>query len=53
MRECRTRSTLAWLAKAYAEHSAEIVTLKVSPAYDFLRGNPRFKRLLEGAGLGG
>ena len=29
--------TLAWLEKAYAEHSGELVTLKVSPAYDFLR----------------
>ena len=32
--------TLAWLEKAYAEHSGELVTLKVSPAYDFLRTDP-------------
>jgi hypothetical protein len=27
-----TAQTLAWLEKAYAEHSGELVTLKVSPA---------------------
>ena len=43
--------TLAWLEKAYAEHSGELVTLKVSPAYDFLRADPRFQRLLERVGL--
>jgi pentatricopeptide repeat protein len=43
--------TLAWLEKAYAEHSGELVTLKVSPAYDFLRADPRFQRLLEQVGL--
>jgi hypothetical protein len=46
------RSELAWLEKAYAEHSGELPALKVSPAYDFLRGDPRFKRLLDGVGLG-
>ncbi|HJX88491.1 MAG TPA: tetratricopeptide repeat protein, partial [Gemmatimonadales bacterium] len=43
--------TLAWLEKAYAEHSGELVTLNVSPAYDFLRADPRFQRLLERVGL--
>ncbi len=43
--------TLAWLEKAYAEHSGELVTLKVSPAYDFLRTDPRFQQLLERVGL--
>jgi adenylate cyclase len=47
-----TAQTLAWLEKAYAEHSAEMTTLKVSPAYDFLRADPRFQRLLERVGLG-
>jgi TolB-like protein/DNA-binding winged helix-turn-helix (wHTH) protein/tetratricopeptide (TPR) repeat protein len=47
-----TAQTLAWLEKAYAEHSGELVTLKVNPAYDFLRGEPRFQRLLERVGLG-
>ena len=48
-----TAETLAWLEKAYAERSGELVSLKVSPAYDFLRGNARFQRLLERVGLGG
>ena len=43
--------TLAWLEKAYGEHSGELVSLKVSPAYDFLRTDPRFQRLLEQVGL--
>jgi tetratricopeptide (TPR) repeat protein len=47
-----TAQTLAWLEKAYAEHSGELVALKVSPAYDFLRGEPRFQRLLERVGFG-
>jgi TolB-like protein/DNA-binding winged helix-turn-helix (wHTH) protein/Flp pilus assembly protein TadD len=47
-----TAQTLAWLEKAYAEHSGELVALKVSPAYDFLREDPRFQRLLERVGLG-
>ena len=47
-----TAQTLAWLEKAYAEHSGEMVSLKVSPAYDFLREDPRFKRLLGRVGLG-
>lgn len=47
-----TAQTLAWLEKAYAEHSGELPALKVSPAYDFLRGDARFQRLLERVGLG-
>ena len=47
-----TAQTLAWLEKAYGERSGELVTLKVSPAYDFLRGDPRFDRLLQRVGLG-
>jgi hypothetical protein len=47
-----TAQTLAWLEKAYAEHSGEMVALKVSPAYDFLRGEPRFHSLLQRVGLG-
>lgn len=46
-----TARTLAALEQAAAEHSGELVALKVSPCYDFLRGNPRFQRLLEQAGL--
>ncbi|MFL5536918.1 MAG: tetratricopeptide repeat protein, partial [Gemmatimonadales bacterium] len=47
-----TAQTLAWLEKAYAEHSGELPALKVSPVYDFLRGDPRFERLLQRVGLG-
>jgi len=43
--------TLAWLEKALAERSGEMVTLKVNPGYDFLRGDPRFQRLLGQVGL--
>jgi TolB-like protein/DNA-binding winged helix-turn-helix (wHTH) protein/Flp pilus assembly protein TadD len=47
-----TAQTLAWLERAYAEHSGELVALKVSPAYDFLRQDPRFQHLLKRVGLG-
>jgi TolB-like protein/DNA-binding winged helix-turn-helix (wHTH) protein/Flp pilus assembly protein TadD len=47
-----TEQTLGWLQKAYAEHSGEMVSLKVNPAYDFLREDPRFQRLLARVGLG-
>jgi hypothetical protein len=43
--------TLTWLEKAFAERSSEMVTLEVNPASDFLRGDPRFQRLLERVGL--
>jgi len=43
--------TLAWLEKAYAERSDELVSLKISPAYDFLRDEPLFQQLLERVGL--
>ncbi len=40
------QEALIWLEKAYAQHSDELVTLKVNPAYDALRGEPRFQELL-------
>ena len=40
------QEALIWLEKAYAQHSDELVTLKVNPAYDPLRGEPRFQELL-------
>ena len=42
---------LAWLEKAYMQHSNELVTLKVSPLYDPLRGDPRFQDLMRRVGL--
>jgi TolB-like protein/DNA-binding winged helix-turn-helix (wHTH) protein/Tfp pilus assembly protein PilF len=37
---------LAWLEKAYEQHSSIMATLKVDPAFDPLRDDPRFQRLL-------
>jgi len=42
---------LAWLEKAYAQHSNELTALKVDPGYDDLRSGPRFQTLLRRAGL--
>jgi TolB-like protein/DNA-binding winged helix-turn-helix (wHTH) protein/Tfp pilus assembly protein PilF len=43
--------TLAWLDKAYARHSNIIDTLKVEPAWDPLRNDPRFQSLERRVGL--
>jgi DNA-binding winged helix-turn-helix (wHTH) protein/Tfp pilus assembly protein PilF len=43
--------TFVWLEKAYSEHSNLMVTLKVEPAYDPLRSDPRFQDLLRRVGL--
>jgi TolB-like protein/DNA-binding winged helix-turn-helix (wHTH) protein/Flp pilus assembly protein TadD len=42
---------LSWLEKAYARHSNGLTSLKVDPAYDSLRGDPRFQNLLRRVGL--
>lgn len=42
---------LDWLDSAYAQHSNDMTTLKVNPAFDALRGDPRYQRLLERVGL--
>jgi len=42
---------LAWLEKAYAQHSNELTGLKVDPGYDNLRSDPRFQTLLRRVGL--
>ena len=42
---------LAWLEKAYAQHSNSMPALKVDPLYDPLRADPRFQDLLRRVGL--
>jgi hypothetical protein len=41
----------AWLQKAFAEHSIVVLALKVDPAYDPLRSDPRFHDLLRRLGF--
>ena len=42
---------IAWLEKAYAQHSNGLTALKVDPAYDPLRDDPRFQNLLRRVGF--
>ncbi len=42
---------VAWLEKAYTQHSNELTSLRVNPGYDLLRGDPRFQGLLKRVGL--
>ena len=44
-------AALGWLEKAYAERANGLTSLKVEPAYDPLRDDPRFKDLLQRVGL--
>ncbi len=43
--------TLDWLDSAYVQHSNDMTTLRVNPAFDLVRGEPRYQRLLERVGL--
>ena len=43
--------TLEWLLKAYEQHVMTIVKVKVEPAFDFLRSDPRFIDLQKEIGL--
>jgi tetratricopeptide (TPR) repeat protein len=43
--------SIAWLEKAYSQHSNLLTTLKVDPVFDPLRGDPRFQNLLRRVGL--
>ncbi len=42
---------LAWLQKAYLQHSSALTALKVDPIYDSLRDDPRFQDVLQRVGL--
>jgi tetratricopeptide (TPR) repeat protein len=42
---------IAWLEKACEQHSNELTSLKVNPAYDSLRSDSRFQDLLRRVGL--
>jgi hypothetical protein len=46
-----TEQALSWLEQARAQRSNGMVTLKVDPAWDPLRAEPRFQELLRAAGL--
>ncbi len=37
---------LEWLEKAYEERDVALIFLKVDPAYDSLRSDPRFQDLM-------
>ncbi|HTP70304.1 MAG TPA: protein kinase [Dongiaceae bacterium] len=39
--------TLQWLEKAFVEKSGRLVNLRVHPQFSFLRGEPRFKNIVE------
>ena len=46
------QEAIAWLEKAYVQHSTVMTTLRVDPMYDQLRGQPEFQELLRRVGLG-
>ena len=46
-----TGRALSWLEKGFEERSPWMVFLKMDPAYDLLRAEPRFARLLERLGF--
>jgi len=41
----------AWLERAFLQRASVMVTLKVDPAFDSLRSDPRFQNLLKRVGL--
>jgi len=47
----RKEEALAFIEKSYREHSNLVTTLKVEPALDPLRGDPRFQEILRRVGL--
>lgn len=46
-------AALTWLEHGVSRHQSPMVALKVHPAYDDLRDEPRFQALLRTIGLGG
>lgn len=42
---------LVWLERAYTQHSSLMATLKVEPAFDPLRSDPRFQDLMRRVGF--
>ena len=42
-----TDNAISWFAKAYEEHSSELVYLNTDPIYDPLRSDPRFIELVK------
>jgi TolB-like protein/Flp pilus assembly protein TadD len=42
-----------WLSKAFQTHTFQLVSLKVDPAFDNIRSDPRFQDLLQRIGLSG
>lgn len=48
----KREQALSLLQTAYREHSNLVTSLKVDPAFDPLRGDPRFQELLRHIGLG-
>lgn len=47
----RSDKAMEWLEKAFAMHDPGVLQLKVKPAYDPLRSDPRFVRLLQKIGV--
>jgi tetratricopeptide (TPR) repeat protein len=41
----------SWLEKAYSERDGQLLYLKISPMFDPLRSDPRFRELLKKIGL--
>jgi hypothetical protein len=40
-----------WLAKAFQDRSFELISMRVDPRLEFLRGDPRFHNLFDQLGL--
>jgi TolB-like protein/DNA-binding winged helix-turn-helix (wHTH) protein len=51
LRAGRNDKAMEWLEKSFEMHDPVVLQLKVEPAYDPLRGDPRFVRLLHKIGL--